>query len=320
MSETLVRNVREAAARAIVETVGAQWHEVGYLGSRTSRATNVVVDPEALLVMTFEAVRHEPTLDQALAWWAARGAALHSLPRVDYVLSLAPADLSAEVAGFAARVWGAKGASASWKRRAREAGLTATEPPARLKGTAAPNVLPDPLVMLRTRSFAGVGLKADLLAYFAARGAQPSTVSTIEAALGYARSGIGDALADIVRSGLATPSGRNRYVMYAERPGVLNLGDVPPWRFWPQIAGFLIGAARWGESLRELTPFLLSVEARALYGVLTASTVDHPLPAQYPVPDPAAFPGPAYLEPFAETVDAVVGWVRDGLPTTPSPR
>lgn len=316
MSETLVRNARAAAARAIVETVGVQWQEVGYLGSRTGRAREVVIDPEALLVMTLEAVRHEPTLDQALAWWAVRGAALHSLPRVDYVLRLAPADLSAEAAGFAARVWGAKGASASWKRRAREASLEPVEPPGRLKGAAVPRVLREPLVMLRTRAFAGVGLKADLLAYLAARGPQPSTISTVEKALGYARSGILAATADVARAGLATLSASPlRYVM---RPGVLDLGTVPPWRFWPQIAAFLIGAARWGEALRDPTPFLLSVEARALHAMLMAVVAEHPLPAAYPAPDPAAFPGPAYLEPFAQTVEAVARWIADGLPVGPA--
>lgn len=312
MSETLVARVREAAAQAIVETVGTQWREVGYLGSRTSRAREVCLDPEALLVMTLEAVRHEPTLDQALAWWAVRGVSLQSLPRVDYVLRLVPTDLSAELASFAARVWGGKTASASWKRRAREAGLTPVAPPERLKGQVLPYVLREPNVVLRTRSFAGVGLKADLLAYLAARGGQPSTVSTIEKALGYARSGISDATGDIARSGLATLSPSP--LRYVVRPGVLTLGDVPPWRFWPQIAAFLVGAARWGESLREPTPFLLSAEARALHGLVTAFAAEHPLPARYPVPDPAAFPGPAYLEPFADSVDAVAGWICDGLP------
>lgn len=166
--------------------------------------------------------------------------------------------------------------------------------------------------MLRTRAFAGVGLKADLLAYLAARSGQPSTISTIEKALGYARSGILAATGDIARSGLATLSASP--LRYVARPGVLDLGVVPPWRFWPQIAAFLIGAARWGEALQDPTPFLLSVEARALHAILMTVVAEHPLPAAYPALAPASFPGPAYLEPFAQTVEAVCRWITDGLP------
>lgn len=313
MSEATVARVREVAARAIVETATAQWREVGFLGG-VPRAQEVSLDPEALLVLTFEAVRHEPSLDQALAWWAVRGVHLQSLPRVDYVLGLVSEDLGAAFGTFAASVWGGKKGSASWKRRAQDAGLKAVAPPDRLKGWAVPYVLGEPLVMLRTRAFAGVGLKADLLAYFTARGSQPSTIRTIEKALGYARSGISEAVADVARSGLATvqPDSPLRYVV---RPGVLGLGDVAPWRFWPQIAAFLIGAARWGSSLREPTPFLLSAEARRLHGRLVDFQIEHPLPAAYPTPAPEQFPGDAYLEPFADTVDAVAAWLRDGLPS-----
>jgi hypothetical protein len=323
MSEALVDRVRATAAEAVVETAWAQWGRLGFMaGGAKSGAGEALIDPEALLVLTLDAVRWEPRLDQALSWWAVRGASLLSLPRVDYVLRKVPAGLDGEGVRFAARVWGAGGASASWKRRAKEAGEAPAPPPERLKGAPRPNVLVPPAVVLRVRAFAGVGAKADVLAYLAARGPEPSSVALITKALGYAGASIRQAAADLEAAGLAVSRPRRtgapgrepaRYVFC---PGVLDLGDVPPWRFWPQIAAFLLGAARWGEDLHRPTPYLLSSRARDLHALLSAFWIEHPLPARYPVPDPARYPGEAYLDPFAESVAAVAAWLRDGLPTS----
>jgi len=315
MSKTLVARVRQSAAEAAVATAWAQWGRLGFPaeGGR-SRADTVLIDPEALLVLTFEAVRHEPRLDQALDWWAARGSSLISLPRLDFVIRESGADMEREVASFGARIWGMGNASASWKRRARTVGFDATAPPDRIKGRVRPDVLASACAMLRMRSIAGVGAKADLVAYLASRGPQPSTFTLMEKkALGYSRSSFLYGCEDLALAGVATlvPS---TPLQYTFRPGVIDLGHVPPWRFWPQIVAFLLGAARWGEALVEPTPFLLGDQARALYGRLVGFHAEHPLPVAYPVADPRAHPGPDYLEPFAETVDSVARWLADGLP------
>ena len=315
MSETLVVRVRQSAASAAVATAWAQWGRLGFHAEGgTSRADEVLIDPEALLVLTFEAVRHEPRLDQALDWWAARGSSLISLPRVDFVVATTGRDLTALVGTFAARIWGHGNASGSWKRRAEKAGVGAAVGPDRIKGRAKPNVLHPAAAMLRTRSIAGGSAKADLIAYLAARGPQPSSFTLMEQkALGYSRSSLFYGCEDLALAGVATLQ-KSTPLQYTFRPGVIDLGDVPPWRFWPQIVAFLLGAARWGESLTEPTPFLLGDQARTLHARLLAFHSEHPLPADYPVADPRAHPGPEYLEPFAETVESVSSWLADGLP------
>lgn len=314
MSKTPVARARRAAAEAVAATAWEQW---GVLGFHTDGLGDVrgsyLIDPEALLVLTLDAVRHEPRLDQALSWWAARGSARISLPRVDYVLRLVDADLTSEVGAFGARLWGAKNASGSWIRRAREAGLEATDPPERVKGRVIPMHNWPATALLKTRAIAGVGARADLIAYLAARGPRPSTLTQMEKALGYSRSSLRSGCEDLAHVGVAT-LGIDGPIHYTFRPGVIDLGDVAPWRFWPQIVAFLIGAARWGDGLADPTPFLLGVEARALYETLVAFHGEHPLPAAYPVADPREHPGPAYAEPFAETVESVARWLAAGLP------
>lgn len=313
MSETLVRSTRALAARVLAEVAADQWHVLGFQKSGApGPAADVCIDPEALLVGTFEAARHNPALDQALDWWAARGADLISLPRVDFVMRLGLDALAPDLARFAARMWGARTASGSWKRRAEQAGLGPTPPPHNLEGTTLPRVQAPAALLLRTRLFAGVGVKADLLGYLYARGAEPAGLAEMADALGYTRSVL-HSVGDIARSGLATalPGPRLRYTI---RPGILDLGAPAPWRPWPQIVASLVRTARWGETLRSPTPILLTVEAHELADVLTAWPGVFPLPAPFVVPDLSAFTGTDALEPFAETVEVVAAWVRAGLP------
>ncbi|GAB5536766.1 MAG: hypothetical protein Rubg2KO_30150 [Rubricoccaceae bacterium] len=322
----IVERTRRVAQDAAVATVWAQWGRLGFLASGgQSQAGDALLDPEVLLVLTLDAVRWEPRLDQALDWWAVCGAGLLSLPRIDSVLQEVPVNLERELGRFAARVWGAKNASGSWKRRARDAGFKEEPPPARLKGTTSPRLLRPEAVMLRVRSFSTLGAKADVLSYLIAQREYPSTVALIAKALGYAERAIRLAASDLEAAGLITSQrkkvarqGRDP-IRYVFRSGTLDLGEVPPWRFWPQIAGFILGAARWGEKLRASTPFLLANEARQLDLRRKDFWIEHALPARYSIADPVEHPGPAYLRPFSETVEAVAEWLADGLPMGPLP-
>lgn len=313
MFETLVHNTRQTAAAALAEVASAQWHVLGFRQSSSVHwAANVCIDPEALLVATFEAARHDPALDQALDWWAGRGADLISLPRVDFVMRLGLEALTPDLARFAARMWGARTASGSWKRRAEAAGLGPTPTPERRKGTARPMVGSPAALLLRTRLFAGVGVKADLIGYLYARGPEPSGIAEMAEALGYTRSVL-RSVGDIARAGLATeiPGRPLRYVM---RPGSVDLGPPPTWRPWPQIVSFLVRTARWGDALRSPEPILLTFEAHALYHALATWPSFAHLPPPFTVADPSSFIGTDVVEPFAEAVGAVAGWLRAGLP------
>ena len=315
----LVACVQRAAAVAVADVCWAQWGTLGFMaGGARSAAGDALIDPEVLLLMTLDAVATEPRLDAALSWWAVVGADLVSAYRLDAVRAVLPDRLGAGLADFAARAVGAGASSSAWKRLAD--GQSRPRPD-RLKGVSDPGTglglvtrpaLSSPAAaILRARAITGVGAKADVLAVLAARGERSATVRVIEKALGYSYVPLRRATDDLVAAGLArtekpatAASGRDP-VRFAYRPGTLDLGDVPPWRFWPQIAAFLLDVARWGDGLRDPSPYLLSSRARSLSDRANTFLGEHPLPDAYPIPDPRRFPGEAYLEPFAETVETI---------------
>ena len=324
----LVARVRQTAAGAVADVCWAQWGTLGFMaGGTRGPAGAAFIDPEVLLLMTLDAVATEPRLDQALNWWADVGADLVSVPRLKAVRGGFP-DLDARLAEFAARAVAASATSTAWKRMADGA---RAELPDRPKGVsdpgtgldlvARPSLASPAAAMLRVRALAGVGAKADVLAFLAAQGGRSASVKTLEKALGYSYVPLRRATDDLVAAGLAqtetrpTGSPGRDPIRFAYRPGTLDLGDVPPWRFWPQIAAFLLQTARWGDGLPpEPSPYLLASRARDLARSTDAFVAEHPLPDAYPIPDPRRYPGEAYLDGFAETVESVARWVADGLP------
>lgn len=189
----MAAQVRRTLADTRAEVCWAQWGTLGFMaGGPRSAAGEAFIDPEALLLMTFEAVQAEPRLNQALSWWAVVGADLMSVPRLDALRAALPDDLDDPLAHFAARAVGAGATSSAWKRLARGARI---EPPERKKGVSdtgtglalveRPALTHPAAAMLRVRALAGVGAKADVLAFLDARGERSAPVRVLEKALGY---------------------------------------------------------------------------------------------------------------------------------------
>ncbi len=325
----LVARARQSATDALVDVCWQQWGRLGFMtGDVRSGAGDAFIDPEALLLMTLDAVRAEPRLDAALSWWAVVGADLMSIPRLSAIRASVPGDLDGPIVGFAACAVGAGATSTAWKRLARGERVP---PPERLKGVSdtgtgltlveRPALTRPEAAMLRVRALAGVGAKADVIAFLAATSDRSSSAKTLQKALGYSYVPLRRAADDLVAAGIAcaeAPAGRGA-VRYAFQPGVLDLGNVPPWRYWPQIAAFLLHTARWGGGLPPgASAYALASRARDLAGLFEAFWAEHPLPARYPVAAPRDHPGEAYLEPFAQTVEAVARWIADGLPVGPA--
>lgn len=326
----LVARARLAATEALADVCWQQWGRLGFMtGDVRSGAGDAFIDPEALLMMTLDAARTEPRLDGALSWWAVVGADLMSVPRLSAIRAALPDDLDDPLADFAARAVGAGATSAAWKRLARG---ERTPPPERIKGVSdtgtgltlvsRPALTRPEAAMLRVRALAGVGAKADVIAFLAATGDRLSSARTLQKALGYSYVPLRRAADDLVAAGLArseTPSGRSA-IRYTFQPGVLDLANVPPWRYWPQIAAFLLHTARWGDGLSpDASAYVLASQARDLATLLEAFWTEHPLPARYPVAAAREFPGEAFLEPFVRSVESVTAWLSEGLSLGPRP-
>ena len=340
--QALVALARRTARGTLVGVCWAQWRTLGFMaGGEQGAVGNAFIDPEALLWMTLDAARTEPRLDQALAWWAVVGADLVSVPRLTALRADIPNDLDTALAAFAARAVGAGATSSAWKRLAAGA---STPRPERLKGVSdtgtglsmveRPALMHPAAAMLRLRALAGVGAKADVAAFLAASPSRAASVRTMRKALGYSYVALRRAADDLVAAGVASVSGAQRDggrepVRYLYRPGTLVLGDVPPWRYWPQIVAFLLHTARWGDGLPvDTSPYLLASQARDLHTLLSAFDAEHAVPTiqmpgqestvQEPVADPRRFPGEAYLEPFVRSVENVSRWVSLGLHVAPA--
>lgn len=298
-----------------MEVCWDQWRALGFsAGDAPGPLSEVLIDPEALLVLTFGAVRDEPRLGDALDWWAAVGASLLSLPRLDAVLALAPSEVASASGPFAARVVAAGSASASWKRRAD--GFEAVSP-VRIKGSREARLTTPGALILRLRAAFGVGAKADVLAFLIAQRGQPATTRATAASLGYAGLTVRRALSDLVIAGfakdLSTTSAGPRPGLFALLPTAVAVGGptaVPPWRPWVALSAFWLRAVRWGGDISPDDPerdYLLASSARRIYDLLPPDL--HVVPIEQ-----ARVPPAAWIRVFSDEVRRLADWTLAGLP------
>lgn len=315
--------VRERAADTLVGVCWRQFSTLGFAAPAPVPSTwEPLIDPEMLLLMGLGGVDAEPRLEQALAWWAAVGADLTSLARLNALRSALPETQPESLAQFAARAVGAKAVSPGWKRLA---GQRKEVSPERLKGvsdpgtgltlTARPLLLRPPALMLRMRAMSGVGAKADVFSYLMAFEGPPVSVQMLRQALGYSQVPLRRATGDLVAAGVVAAEATSQGVCYAYSPGFLAPLAVAPWRDWRAIGGLLLSLRHWGEEEPDLSAYLLSSQARRLAKSVQAVASQHALSDSYPILDPRAYAGEAYLEPFVQSVDSLLRWIEDGLPS-----
>jgi hypothetical protein len=220
-----LKNFRTEFAQTVLDFLWSAWSQVGVMGG-SAPSQPLLVDPEPLLLLTWECARQDPrAFDEVLDWLAPNGrwinvVRLSSLLEEDQVC--APT-----IAGAVAAFMAERDKTPKWRtlaERCKPTGKARSEvlfqrqgkpltslagqadrsflrygwerSPIQLRGQSQrlPAWTPASLV-LKCRALFGVSIRADVFAYLVARG--PATASGLARELGYSQRRVQDTLVDM---------------------------------------------------------------------------------------------------------------------------
>lgn len=286
--------LRDDVSAALVGFAWDQWSQMGVLASG-DRRDRWAMDPEALLLFTFEVARDEPRLFDEVLDWLVTNERLVSVQRLRNLAHDEPDRALVDAAlGWVAH-WRprprltSKRSSAQHDRTAKPlfrgqhtsvaqadpaflaSGLVkATSQPSR-KSTA-PDLDAPINFAFRLRQLLGVSVRAEVARLLVCSERPRLSVQVIADSAGYAKRNVQEALASL-RSAMVidatTVANEQRYDAPRERwAGLLDLDldDLPAHRDWPQILRALTQLVRWltEHDDGDLSDYMLSSEARML--------------------------------------------------------
>jgi hypothetical protein len=252
------------------------------------------MDPEALLLFTFEVGRSDPRLlDEALDWLLAnqrlisiqrlRNFAIDDEDRELVEAAVAWVELRQPKTGRSSLRPRSSGREEQRLFRTLAQEIIDPDPAFLSVGFLKPNtepsrksVSPDPTQPInfafRTRLLFGVGSRAEVIRYLLTVPAPDASTSMVAEAAGYARRNIRDTLAALVGSRLvASYEHGNENRFYINRFLWSQLFEFKPdtwptYREWPRLMLALRRVARWCEraDLGQLSDYMLGSEARIL--------------------------------------------------------
>ncbi|MFH1763640.1 MAG: hypothetical protein ABIF09_05545 [Gemmatimonadota bacterium] len=283
-----------------------------------------MIDPEALLAFSLCLSDEERRLEDMVAWWARVGSHLTSLQRFRSLSRRFPGQEGTRTLGTYARMAVAAG-DKRWARYVVRLERDEGEGRGARRGRDEPNLMEPCTLWLRLRAGLGVGAKADILAFLLGSNGQWASAKTIAFATHYSgvtiRKAAGEmALARLIRdtddrpTEYRAPSAPWWELLQpkprSEGPGAA--AEAPGWRYWSEIFAFLVGVMEWSRAAADTaggSPYVVASEARDLMEkhrkAFTLAGVQTP-PAE-------AFPGREAPEDLAETVEVVLGWMREAL-------
>ncbi len=277
MVAALAATMTAAAARA----ARAQWAMLDVTEPSSGDQQELVIDPEALLLISLWLAPRAPGMRRLVHEWVAAWSDLLSVQRTRNIAKSYSLDVHAELRALAITAqergkdfrWAPVITRAGATKRAEDGDDDAGSAPGEVTGVLSGRRLPvrrAALLVLRFRMALGVGARADALAYLLARGAAWSTVTEISQATGYTPSAIRRALdrmaeAEIV---LTVDDGTTRFRCDAAQwTALLGLQvDVAPWPYWLQHFTFVATLVEWAESVsrRKLTAYAIMEGLRGL--------------------------------------------------------
>lgn len=330
---------RDTVRERLLDLLWRQWSAIGVAGN-VATAETMVVDPEALLLLTLTVGRYDARLYDAVLEWLDLNADYLNAQRL---LDLAPhfgPHAQAGLAAIAERLGRRSAVALKWRTLSGLPGLAAGEPLfLRADGPALP--LPaareeafarrgldrapfnargvatrfpesgEPALLLRLRALLGVNFRCEVLCLLGATGEiHPSRIAQ---SIGLAPRTTQALLAGMARSGAvqARTSARAKY--YALVPGVLDDLLRPqgptPWRhsvpLFRALESVWLGLSNPQE--RDLAPALLASQwrrtARRIAPLLGDSGLGQPLR------DDGAFPGEAYFAVYQEDIGRLLATV-----------
>lgn len=296
---------------AALDVAWSQWQVLGGRVGGRLEAPRSIVDPEALILLSCALRDEEPRLWDLVGGLLTVAPSLLSVQRTKNLAARYPAgvrDVLAEAAAIALR----DGKDARWKplagagRPRAHRQRNARDPSQRLEGA--------PALMLRLRLAFGVNARSDALAFLLA--AAPSAATAREAAIatGYGPTPMRRALEAMAAARIVAADGARPERYHADRrrwTALLGAAAIPDWRHWNAVFAFVAAALPLGgvRQVAERSAYLRSSDQRRLATEHRAALTVNRITA----PDPADYPGEAYLEGFDATLLSVAAWMRESL-------
>lgn len=253
MSEKTLGQIADRIREAASTVAWRQWASLGSLAASEKTAQSMI-DPEALVLVTLTLSSFEKRFWDVLTAWSAGGVRLLSVQRMKNLASSYPEStrsLVAEYAFLAHKVIGDQ----RWKSLYKE-GISHTRALRGKRWEAEPDLLNDPVLMLRLRRGIGVNMRADVLSLLLAIHGEAMTVRQLAEALRYTNAATRRAAEDLASAQLIHVLGGAKPDTYAVDPKswsrVLGLSGLPPqWRRWQDVFEFVANVVDWDRSSRE---------------------------------------------------------------------
>lgn len=316
--------LRDELQRELSNFAWSQWAQMGVLAA-APRSDSWVVDPEALLLLSFEVGREDPRLFEEALDWMLVNERLLSTQRLRNLAR----DEADRTLGDAAIDW-----MREWRRKGRvpepgfpgvgqlihplflnmrvpgerfdsaflEHGLLKVwrEPERR---SASPDLAAPANLALRLRSLLGVGARAEVIRVLLGADAPRMSVQALAASTGYAKRNVQEAAASLRAAGVASSStigNEQRFELPRERwLALLELPDPPRHVDWPQLFHALRVLLRWlrDEHTLRASEYMLASESRRVLESVAADLGFAGIPV-----DLAGRDGAEYWRHFASVV------------------
>lgn len=313
--KTLLTDFRTEFHNRLLDLFWHQWTTLGVAG-QTSRCTQGVLDPEALLIASCSVGRHDPRLFDAMLDWLQINGRYTNVQRLQRMLAIYPFAGGAVFSAVAATTSTTRQA-VKWARSMHaEAGAAQTATPlfylpdgnqmpvvhepdpvfskcGFLRDTYSPRgaALPFPTdtaanLILRLRALLGVNARCEILAYLLLN--SQGSPRAVARACGYYPATVVRALSEMEQSGyiVSRVKGRHRHYTLVDHGAWYALltgrGRSSSWIVWAPLFSALEQAHLFlnSQDLKELDPL---AQASALRRVLKTSIMDNIAASELPV-------------------------------------
>jgi DNA-binding transcriptional regulator GbsR (MarR family) len=291
-----LKQFRTELSQTVLNFLWSAWSQVGVMGGAAPSQPRIV-DPEPLLLLTWECARQDPRMFDEVLDWLARNGRWINVVRLTTILKsdgVCPASLAGAVAAFMA----GRDKTPKWRnfakitrpqlqrpidplfqRNGKPMAPIGEEPdetfsqygwlrsPVRLRGQAQqiPTWTPASLI-LKCRALFGVNIRADVFACLVARG--PATASALARDLGYSQRRVHETLTEMqLAEQFQTRFNGNRkeYFIESTKGWQLLFESTPEraaWFEWRALGRAISGVWKKAFSMKEedLTPYIFESE------------------------------------------------------------
>ncbi|MBI4616351.1 MAG: hypothetical protein HY720_22260 [Planctomycetes bacterium] len=287
-----------------------QWAALGSMASASRRAQSIV-DPEALLLLSFILTPYHRRLVDEIHWWAAAGSGVTSVQRIrNLARTFGPSELIERGLAAFARAALELGRDARWRSLASGAGALAPRRHEHLMSDL--QFIEPPALMVRLRVGFGVGSKSDLLCFLLGSHGSSASVRDIARATGYTRKAIQNSAGDMSKARFLEALDDHPAAYRAEPAPwreLLGWKSLPNWKHWAPLYRFVAAVSLRFDGRQELprSPYVLASRMRDLY-------VEHREAFRWnriPHPAPERSRGEAYSEAFRGLLVQTAGWLEE---------